>query len=43
MGEEILGILPAKQGTIVYTSHRLVIQEKGILARLGDGPYGTNR
>jgi len=41
MSEEILGILPAKQGTIVFTSHRLVIQEKGILARLSDGPIST--
>ncbi len=41
MSEEILGILPAKQGTIVFTSHRLVIQEKGILARLSDGPISS--
>jgi hypothetical protein len=39
MNEEILGILPAKQATLIFTLNRLIIREKGILSRLGDFPF----
>jgi len=39
MSQEILGILPAKQATLIFTSDGLIVHQKGLLSRLGDGPF----
>jgi len=39
MSQEILGILPAKQATLIFTSNGLIVHQKGLLSRLGDGPF----
>jgi hypothetical protein len=39
MSEEIIGILPAKQATIFFTSDNLIFQKKGLLSQLGNSPF----